>query len=124
MSELLKNVGHVCSVCGSRDVRRNADCSWDEVEQKWVVEVVFDAASCENCGGETSLDTVRARTLAGLEGAYAGYADARRHDVDVHNFERTENPHSIETEAWAYEAWEKEYEDAFEGNITKPCQNE
>lgn len=48
----------VCSHCGSKDVRRDADAAWDEATQDWELCAVYDNATCEDCEGETSLDEI------------------------------------------------------------------
>lgn len=45
-----------CAYCGSLSVRRDADAEWDEGRQEWVLVAVYDQATCEDCGGETSID--------------------------------------------------------------------
>lgn len=44
-----------CETCGSEDVRRDASVEWNSELQMWEVVVVYDAADCEDCGGETNL---------------------------------------------------------------------
>ncbi len=44
-----------CETCGSEDVRRDASVEWNPELQTWEVVVVYDAADCEDCGGETNL---------------------------------------------------------------------
>lgn len=46
----------VCSTCGSTNVLADAWAEWCEIEQKWELQNVFDAAHCEDCDGETSID--------------------------------------------------------------------
>ncbi len=46
----------VCRECGSEDVVRDAWAQWDPDKQDWVLENVFDAAFCNNCEGECSID--------------------------------------------------------------------
>lgn len=48
----------VCSHCGSRDVRRDADATWNAGHQAWELCAVYDQAHCEQCGGETSLSEI------------------------------------------------------------------
>lgn len=47
-----------CKHCGSRDVRRDADARWNLATQAWELAAVYDHATCEQCGGETSLKEV------------------------------------------------------------------
>jgi hypothetical protein len=42
----------VCSRCGSKDLRRNADCAWNVEKQEWEVVALFDDMTCEECGCE------------------------------------------------------------------------
>ncbi len=44
-----------CAHCGSKDVRRDADACWNEATQTWELVAVYDNASCEQCGGDTTL---------------------------------------------------------------------
>ncbi len=46
-----------CKTCGGQNVKRDAWASWDPDIQEWVLEQVFDAGHCDDCGGETSLTT-------------------------------------------------------------------
>lgn len=46
----------VCGTCGSTDVLLDAFVEWDEVEQTWVIQNTFDAAYCETCEGEASIE--------------------------------------------------------------------
>lgn len=50
-----QSVAITCSHCGGRNVRRDADAAWDEDDQAWTLVGVYDNATCEDCGGETSL---------------------------------------------------------------------
>lgn len=52
-------------------------------------------------------------------GANTGLLDAQRHGKDIPNFERTENPYGVETEAELYEAFERGYENTFEASKGK-----
>ena len=46
----------VCGTCGSINVLCDAWAEWDEVEQEWTLQNTFDAAFCEDCEGETSIE--------------------------------------------------------------------
>jgi hypothetical protein len=46
-----------CSACGSTDVRRNADCTWNELSQEWEICALFDSADCEKCEGECHIES-------------------------------------------------------------------
>jgi hypothetical protein len=48
----------VCSECSSDAVLSDAWASWNSEEQKWELSSTFDAAHCEDCDGETSLEWV------------------------------------------------------------------
>ncbi len=43
----------VCATCGSDNVRRDADATWNVELQQWELCAVYDNATCEKCGGET-----------------------------------------------------------------------
>ena len=58
MSDSGNPIAIVCSVCGSKDVSRDAWADWDEQAQDWVLRVVFDYAHCHVCDEETSLREV------------------------------------------------------------------
>jgi hypothetical protein len=55
---MAKKIKIVCSNCGSEDVRRDADASWNEETQEWELLCVYDNATCEDCEGETSLKEI------------------------------------------------------------------
>ena len=57
--------------------------------------------------------------LAKERGENSGLLDAQRHDKCPEDFEPTENPHAIESEAELFEAWEDGHENTFEGTKTK-----
>lgn len=47
----------VCSYCGSADILQDAYAHWDEENQKWELQNVFDKGTiCQDCGGETSIE--------------------------------------------------------------------
>ena len=48
----------VCSHCRSESVTRDANASWNPDTQDWELEGVMDAAYCNDCGGECSLEEV------------------------------------------------------------------
>ena len=48
----------VCSHCRSESVTRDANASWNPDTQGWELEGVMDAAYCNDCGGECSLEEV------------------------------------------------------------------
>ena len=63
----------VCSHCRSESVTRDANASWNPDTQDWELEGVMDAAYCNDCGGECSLEEVPYRprreiTAAGFNG--------------------------------------------------------
>ena len=45
-----------CSSCGSDQVLRDAWAEWDVTQQCWVLQNVFDAAFCESCDSECSIE--------------------------------------------------------------------
>lgn len=54
----MKKIVMVCSVCGSRDVRRDGTLEWSVEAQDWVVAGVLDSADCEDCFEEVDLKAV------------------------------------------------------------------
>lgn len=51
----------VCSTCGSDDIKTDAYAVWDIGRQEWVLDQAFEKpATCEKCGGECSLEWVKA----------------------------------------------------------------
>lgn len=46
----------VCRECGGTNVMRDAWAVWDEEAQDWDLGSVFDAAHCDDCDGEVSLE--------------------------------------------------------------------
>ena len=58
----------VCSYCRSESVTRDANASWNPDTQDWELEGVMDAAYCNDCGGECSLEEVPYRPPAGRQG--------------------------------------------------------
>lgn len=48
----------VCAHCGTDEVMRDAWAVWDVEAQEWVLGQVFDAAFCEKCEGDASLEEV------------------------------------------------------------------
>ena len=59
-----KKIKIVCSTCGGENVMRDAWAEWDVERQEWVLQNVFDAAHCEDCDGETSLDEVEVEAVS------------------------------------------------------------
>lgn len=53
----MKPVRMVCSHCGNDRVFRDAWVEWDVETQAWVIADIFDYAYCNDCEGETSIDT-------------------------------------------------------------------
>jgi len=51
-----KKIKIVCSECGSDDVRRDANASWNIEKQEWELCAVYDNGTCEACGEERTLD--------------------------------------------------------------------
>ncbi len=51
-----RNISIRCERCGSKNVRRDADAAWNETNQTWELVAVYDHATCEECGGETTLE--------------------------------------------------------------------
>jgi hypothetical protein len=49
---------YVCSICGSRNVRRDAWATWDVETQSWELATVFEAGFCDDCDGGVNLKTI------------------------------------------------------------------
>lgn len=54
----MTKVRMVCRTCGSENVLRDAFAEWDVENQSWVLQNVFDDATCDDCGKETRIDEV------------------------------------------------------------------
>jgi hypothetical protein len=72
----------VCSHCGSDDVRRDADAVWSNEAQEWELCAVYDQGTCEQCGGEASLDEVEL-TPAEIAGLQPSEADKVREALEL-----------------------------------------
>ena len=84
----------VCSHCRSESVTRDANASWNPDTQDWELEGVMDAAYCNDCGGECSLEEVPYRprreiTAAGFNGG-TDATDARVLWVEADSLEQIE----------------------------------
>lgn len=55
MTRETNRVQLLCSKCGSSNVTRDAEASWDVNTQGWDLAVVQDQAFCGECEGETTL---------------------------------------------------------------------
>lgn len=55
-----RKVRHVCAVCGSENVYRDASAKWSVQFQRYIVESVDDDAFCEDCDDDT---VIRERPL-------------------------------------------------------------
>ena len=53
-----KNKTFICAKCKSHDVVRDAWVEWDIEEQQWVLQNWFDAAYCNDCDKECSLEEI------------------------------------------------------------------
>ena len=75
----------VCSHCRSESVTRDANASWNQDTQDWKLEGVMDAAYCNDCGGECSLEEVPYRPhLDGLNSDFAKlHEDLAYGDADM-----------------------------------------
>ncbi|MEA3541178.1 MAG: hypothetical protein U9R77_03535 [Pseudomonadota bacterium] len=49
---------HICHICGSDHVTRDAWATWDVAAQDWVIETLFDHAHCHHCLGPTRAEQV------------------------------------------------------------------
>lgn len=54
---MLKNK-MICGTCGGENVRRDADAVWDVESQEWVLNAVYDNATCEDCETDVSISEV------------------------------------------------------------------
>lgn len=63
-TEKKKRVQYLCKYCGGSNVRSDADLMWNVRTQAWEIAGEYDNATCDDCGGETSLIEVE---LAGEE---------------------------------------------------------
>jgi type II secretory ATPase GspE/PulE/Tfp pilus assembly ATPase PilB-like protein len=48
----------ICNHCGSSNVAHDARAVWNEKEQKWEIETLYDSADCDDCQGETKLKKI------------------------------------------------------------------
>lgn len=46
----------VCKHCGSQEVRRDAWAAWNPEKEEWELYNYFDAAFCEDCDTETTIE--------------------------------------------------------------------
>lgn len=44
-----------CKACGSTNVRRDADVMWNVSAQCWELAGIQDNATCNDCGGQTTI---------------------------------------------------------------------
>lgn len=49
----------VCATCGSDDVSRTAEATWDVSEQTWELITTYDDATCNKCDGECTIEDLR-----------------------------------------------------------------
>jgi hypothetical protein len=56
-----KGIVVVCNTCGSENVLVDAWAEWDVEAQGWTVVETFDAAICDDCGGECSVSEKQIR---------------------------------------------------------------
>lgn len=45
----------ICKTCGGSNVRRDADVMWNIGAQCWETAGIYDNATCDDCGGETTI---------------------------------------------------------------------
>lgn len=48
---------YYCRTCGSTNISRDASVVWNKLNQSWEIKTIYDNASCEDCGGDTKLET-------------------------------------------------------------------
>lgn len=53
----MKMEGRKCSHCGSTDVTHDALVRWSNAAQEWLISSTLDNSDCEDCGGETSVQS-------------------------------------------------------------------
>lgn len=68
MTKEKRGIRVVCRACGGEHVRRDADAIWNVEKQQWELGEVYYNATCDDCGGETSLAGVRIETGKEVEG--------------------------------------------------------
>jgi len=51
----MNKIRKVCGTCGSDEVTKDAWAVWDENEQDWVLDNVFDYEYCMNCEGDSNI---------------------------------------------------------------------
>ena len=61
-----EKIVHVCGLCGSQNVRRDAFAEWDEERQEWSLSRTFDEAFCSDCDETVRLKKRNAQTGAAL----------------------------------------------------------
>lgn len=49
---------YICKTCKSDNVKVDAFATWDTENQCWELGAMFDAAFCDDCGGETTLEEI------------------------------------------------------------------
>lgn len=49
---------HICHICGSDHVTRDAWVIWDVAAQDWIIETLFDHIHCHHCLGPTRAEQV------------------------------------------------------------------
>lgn len=63
----------VCATCGSDNIRKTGDLTWNAKEQKWEVAAIFDDASCEECDGECKVNERRLLPIDAIFGQADGF---------------------------------------------------
>ena len=54
---------YICKTCRGDNVRRDAFAAWDTENQCWELAETFDAAHCDDCEGETTLEEIPAPVI-------------------------------------------------------------
>lgn len=54
--EAKEKITMICSKCGSKEVRRNADTAWSDKNQCWEIVSLFDSCTCEACETEINVE--------------------------------------------------------------------
>ncbi len=51
-------VKKICAVCGSTELVKLVECTWDENKQEWVPTTMFDETKCLKCGAESQCSDI------------------------------------------------------------------
>ena len=51
---------YICKTCKGENVNLDAFTTWNTENQCWELAATFDNAFCDDCGGETTLEEIKA----------------------------------------------------------------